>query len=206
MKIKVLNVFLSLTVLLFFTNCHSVLKESISSQPTSGAKPTTYVVPTPPPSPESLADARGFIVRIGDTVPNIDFMLMDSTVTSLDSLKGKVVLLQFTASWCSVCRKEMPAIEQEIWQAHRDENFVIIGIDRDEPLPTVRKFATQMQISYPLALDPDADIFGQFALKRSGVTRNVLIDQHGQIVFLTRLFNRTEFEELKAKINELLEK
>jgi len=61
-----------------------------------------------------------------------------------------------------------------------------------------------MKVSYPLALDPGANIFGVFADKKSGVTRNVIIDKKGKIVFLTRLFEPKEFEAMKAKINELL--
>jgi hypothetical protein len=57
-----------------------------------------------------------------------------------------------------------------------------------------------MQEGYPLALDPDADIFGLYALKEAGVTRNVIIDRTGKIVFLTRLFDREEFDRMKKVI------
>jgi hypothetical protein len=57
-----------------------------------------------------------------------------------------------------------------------------------------------MKISYPLALDPGADIFALFALKKAGVTRNVIIDRKGKIIFLTRLFEREEFDEMKKVI------
>jgi hypothetical protein len=61
-----------------------------------------------------------------------------------------------------------------------------------------------MKITYPLALDPGADIFGLFAEKKAGVTRNVIIDRDGRIIFLTRLFERQEFDEMKKVIfNEL---
>ena len=63
-----------------------------------------------------------------------------------------------------------------------------------------------MKITYPLALDPDADIFGLFALKKAGVTRNVILDRDGKIVMRTRLFNMEEFNHMKEVIAELLEK
>ena len=115
-------------------------------------------------------------------------------------------MLQFTASWCSVCRKEMPHIENEIWQVYKDKNLIVIGIDRDEPLETVIEFAKKMKITYPMALDPNADIFALFALKQSGVTRNILIDKEGKIIFKTRLFDQEEFSKLKNKIKELIDK
>jgi peroxiredoxin len=113
-------------------------------------------------------------------------------------------MLQFTASWCGVCRKEMPDIEKQIWQVYKNKPFMVIGVDRDEPLEKVIEFAKQTGITYQLALDPGADIFGLFADKKAGVTRNVLIDSDGKIVFLTRLYNHDEFEQLKVKIGELV--
>ena len=61
----------------------------------------------------------GYIVKLGQTVPDFDIVLPDGTKTNMKALRGKVVMLQFTASWCSVCRKEMPHIESEIWQKHK---------------------------------------------------------------------------------------
>ncbi len=149
-------------------------------------------------------DSRGFIVSVGDQSPDWSLTFTDGTVTDLTSLKGKVILLQFTASWCSVCRKEMPHIEKDIWQKFKDQGLVVIGVDRDEPKDIVEAFSQEMKITYPLALDPGADVFSLFAYKESGVTRNVLINQEGRIVFLTRLFDMDEFNELIQKINSLL--
>ena len=63
-----------------------------------------------------------------------------------------------------------------------------------------------MAITYPLALDPGADIFGLFSDKEAGVTRNVIIDRNGKIIFLTRLFDREEFDKMKDVIFKELEK
>jgi len=64
----------------------------------------------------------------------------------------------------------------------------------------VLQFKKDVGISYPLALDPGADIFGLFAVKEAGVTRNVIIDRSGKIIFLTRLFDREEFDQMKRVI------
>lgn len=150
-------------------------------------------------------DDRGYLVKVGDHAPDdFELSLTDGTKTNLRSLHGKVVVLQFTASWCSVCRKEMPYLEKEVWQAYKDKGLALIGVDRDEPLEKVQKFKQDMKITYPLALDPGADIFGRFANKKSGVTRNVVIDRDGKIVFLTRLYNPEEFSQMVKFINGLL--
>ncbi len=147
---------------------------------------------------------RGFIVNIGDECPDFEMVFTNDSVVKMSDLKGKVVMLQFTASWCGVCRSEMPHIENEIWQPLKSKGLVVIGIDRDEPVETVKKFAADMKISYPLALDSGANIFSKFAVKESGVTRNVIVSKNGKIVYLTRLFNMEEFNLMKTKITELL--
>lgn len=151
------------------------------------------------------ADSTGYIVKVGEKAPDFTVKLTDGTTVSLASLRGKVVMLQFTASWCGVCRKEMPFIEKDIWQKHKDrKDFVLIGIDRDEPLEKVLAFAKSTGVTYPLGLDPGADIFAKYALRNSGITRNVLIDRSGKIVKLTRLYNEEEFASLVEKIDALL--
>lgn len=141
-----------------------------------------------------------YLVKVGDMAP--DFVINEAGGKSykLSDLRGKVVMLQFTASWCSVCRQEMPFIEKEIWVPGKPSGLNVIGIDRDEPIDKVKKFKSDMKITYPLALDPGADIFGLYALKEAGVTRNVIIDRSGRIIFLTRLFNREEFDRMKTAI------
>lgn len=150
-------------------------------------------------------DENGYIVFEGDECPDFKIKMTDGREIQLSSLRGKVVMLQFTASWCGVCRKEMPFIESDIWQKHKDNpDFMLIAIDRDEPLETVLKFVETTKITYPIGLDPGADIFAKFAVRDAGITRNVLIDREGKIIKRTRLFNQEEFASLvKAIDNEL---
>ena len=143
---------------------------------------------------------HGYLVKVGEISPDFTIREAGGESYSLSDLRGKVVMLQFTASWCSVCRKEMPFIEDEIWLPGKDKGLAVIGIDRDEPESIVLKFSDDMKITYPLALDPGAAIFGLFAQKEAGVTRNVIINREGEIIFLTRLFERQEFDEMKIVI------
>ncbi|MEQ3106246.1 TlpA family protein disulfide reductase [Bacteroides salyersiae] len=153
------------------------------------------------------ADSTGYIVKVGNMAPDFTVTLTDGKSVSLSALRGKVVMLQFTASWCGVCRKEMPFIEKDIWLKHKNNpEFALIGIDRDEPLDKVLAFAKTTGVTYPLGLDPGADIFAKYALRNSGITRNVLIDREGKIVKLTRLYNEEEFASLVRQIDEMLKK
>ena len=150
-------------------------------------------------------DSVGYIVRVGDIAPELEMELTDGQKVKLSDLRGKVVMLQFTASWCGVCRKEMPFIESDIWQKHKaNPNFALYGVDRDEPVETVKAFAEKTGVTYPLALDPGADHFAKYADRKAGITRNVLIDKTGKIVMLTRLYNEEEFASLCKQIDEML--
>lgn len=146
-------------------------------------------------------------VKVGDFAPDFEMSLPTGEKVKLSSLRGKVVMLQFTASWCGVCRKEMPHIEKEIWQKHKNNpDFAVYGIDRDEPAETVLKFAETTKVTYPIGLDPNGDIFGLYADKKAGITRNIIIDKDGKIVMLTRLFKMEEFNEMVKLIDSLLVK
>jgi peroxiredoxin len=147
----------------------------------------------------------GYIVKIGQQIPDFRMETIDGKTVKMADLKGKVVMLQFTASWCSVCRKEMPHIEADIWQKYKNnKDFALYGIDLDEPVEKVQEFAKQIPVTYQLALDPKGEIFYRFAEKGAGVTRNVIVDKTGKIVFMTRLYKEEEFSEMKKVIGSLL--
>lgn len=147
-------------------------------------------------------DERGYRVSVGEKAPLFNFELLTGDTINNVLLKGNVVVLQFTASWCSVCRKEMPVLEKEVWQRFKGEDFLLIGLDLKENEEQVKKFAENMGITYPMASDIDGSIFELFAGPNQGVTRNIVIDKKGEIVFLTRLFEIEEFHEM-VKVIEI---
>ena len=179
---------------LIFVACSS---KAPAPQPEQNTKSDTLSTVVP--------DERGYLVKVGDMAPDFTMELTNGEKITLSSYKGKVVMLQFTASWCGVCRKEMPFIEKDIWLKNKDnENFVLLAIDRDEPLQTVKDFAESTGITYPIGLDPNADIFAKYADRKAGITRNVIIGTDGKIGMLTRLYDESEFASMVRKIDELL--
>ena len=151
-------------------------------------------------------DDRGYIVKLGQQAPEFEFKLLSGDIINNDILKGKVVVLQFTGSWCSVCRKEMPHLEYEVWQRFKDDDFILIGLDLREDEATAKEFANTMGVTYPMASDLDSRLFDLFAGPKQGVTRNIVIDKKGEIIFLTRLYERAEFEEMILVIDRELNK
>jgi len=110
---------------------------------------------------EKKAYDNGYLVKVGDKAPDFTINEAGGRSYRLSDLRGKVVMLQFTASWCSVCRTEMPFIEREICQEKKSSGLIVIGIDRDEPVEKVLKFKKDISVTYPLALDP-VQIFSDF--------------------------------------------
>ena len=156
---------------------------------------------------EPVVYENEYIVKVGDAAPDFTLQMTDGSTFTLSEQRGKVVMLQFTAGWCGICREEMPHIERDIWLPNKDnENFVLVGIDREEELEDILPFIQEVGTTYPIAMDSNADVFAQYALRESGITRNVLIDRDGNIVMLTRKFKSEEFAALVEKINSMLAK
>ena len=148
---------------------------------------------------------RGYKVKVGDLAPEINLKLLDGQLVTNESLIGKVVVIQFTASWCSVCIKEMPHLEKEVWQKFKDDDFILIGVDLKEELEFVEEFIQKTKVTYPFTIDKDGSFFESFTLPKAGVTRNIVIDKSGKISFLTRLFDQKEFQEMIEHIDLLLD-
>ena len=92
-------------------------------------------------------DERGYIVKVGDKLPEFIMDFPDGSQLNSQDLKGKVTMIQFTASWCHVCREEMPHIEKEIWKVYKKVDLNVVGIDRDESSEVIKKFAKEVKIA-----------------------------------------------------------
>lgn len=109
-----------------------------------------------------------------------DFTLTDLNGKSwtLKDLKGKVVLLNFWATWCPPCRKEMPDLEA-LYKRFGPQGLVILGID-DEDAPTVQPFIAQQQITYPVLLDPGRKVNALFQI--AGIPKTFVYGRDGRLV------------------------
>lgn len=124
-----------------------------------------------------LATAAG--IRNASGAPSYRFALLGGGEAVSDSLRGKVVLVNFWATWCLPCRAEMPAL-QMMAARHRDRGLVVLGLSRDAgPVDGVRRFLAERGIDYPVAVvGPEAErLFGGVA----GYPTSFLIDRSGQV-------------------------
>jgi len=109
-----------------------------------------------------------------------DFTLtdLDGKSWNLKDLKGKVVLLNFWATWCPPCRKEMPDLEM-LYRRFGAQGLIILGID-DEEAETVKPFIAQQGITYPVLLDPGRKVNTLFRIE--GIPKTFVYDRDGKIV------------------------
>ena len=147
---------------------------------------------------------RGYRVKVGDPVPPLTLEMINGEIWTNSDFIDKTIVIQFTGSWCSVCKKEMPELESRVWQNYKEKDFLLIGIDIKDTRDRMISFIEKTGVTYPIAWDPEAEIFDLFTLKGAGVTRNIVINKRGEIVFLTRLFEEKEFQAMIDKIDELV--
>ena len=147
---------------------------------------------------------RGYRVKVGDPVPPLTLQMINGEIWTNKDFIDKTVVIQFTGSWCSVCKKETPELESRVWQNYKEKDFLLIGIDIKDTRDRMISFIEKTGVTYPIAWDPEAEIFDLFTLKGAGVTRNIVINKRGEIVFLTRLFEEKEFQAMIDKIDELV--
>ena len=103
---------------------------------------------------------------------------LDGGEVSLAGLEGKVVVLNFWASWCGPCRLEMPDF-QEAWEEHREQGVVFVGIAVDDTASEASKFAEQVGVTYPLALDTTGDVARAYRIR--AVPSTYFIDREGRL-------------------------
>ncbi len=116
-----------------------------------------------------------------EKVPAPQFRLttLQGAPASLSDYRGQVILLNFWATWCGPCRKEMPSMER-LWQTYRDQGLVILAIATDNGGESrIRNFAHRLGLSFPILLDPDSQASDRYQV--SGIPVSFLIDRQGRI-------------------------
>jgi peroxiredoxin len=94
-----------------------------------------------------------------DQAPTPDFTLpsLDGKKVSLKDFRGKVVFLNFWATWCVPCREEMPAMEK-LYQEFKENNFVVLAVNVKDRKADAVNFIKELKLSYPVVIDPDAQV------------------------------------------------
>ncbi len=115
---------------------------------------------------------------VGRRAPDLQLESLDGRQVSLADYAGQVVLINFWATWCPPCKEEIPAIERA-YQAHRDEGFVVLGINDGEAFEVIQAFAGELGITYPVLIDKRGDVAARY--RRRGLPLTLIVDRNGVI-------------------------
>jgi len=139
---------------------------------------------------QATSDARVGIRR-GQLAPNFEATDLNGARVLLSDLQGKVVLVNFYASWCTACRKELPAF-QRIWEKYRDQGFEIVGVNNGESKGTATNYLRGNGAEFNAVLDPDQTIVNAYKVR--GMPVSVLLDRNGAVLY----YNPGELAEADA--------
>jgi len=143
-------------------------------------------------------------LALGADMPEFVYQAPDGSSLNSEDLWGKVVLVNFYASWCGPCRKELPFVEKDIWQKYKDNgNFALLVIARQEDWDKIKEFRESSGLDLPYYPDPKRNIYNLFAEKY--IPRSYLFDKQGRLVLFAKGYRESEFEVLKQQITDLLE-
>ena len=120
---------------------------------------------------------------------------------NLENLKGKVVYLDFWASWCDPCRKSFPWMN-ELHSRYDNEEFIIVAVNLDTSKTEATKFLQKVPASFNVAYDPDGNVAEKYHLK--AMPSSYLIDKHGNLVLTHKGYREGDTVEIEEKIRQLL--
>lgn len=147
----------------------------------------------------------GFHTAIGNKVPVFSFETEKGKKVKITDYKGKLVLINFFATWCPPCNIELPEAQKKVWDKHKDNpKFAFFVFGREEGWEKLTPFKAKKGFTFPILPDLDRSIFSKFAT--DGIPRNVLIDASGKIIYQSIGYAPAEFDKLVALIDQQLKK
>ena len=137
--------------------------------------------------------------------PGFTLKNMDGKTHSLSEFKGKVVMLNFWATWCPPCRREIPSMEA-VYQQLKNSDFVVLAVNEWESEDMVFAYLGQLAVmpSFPILFDSTGKVAEQYKVK--GVPTTVIIDRQGRVAYRAVGGRDYEHPEVFSLIHALLKK
>jgi thiol-disulfide isomerase/thioredoxin len=150
-----------------------------------------------------LGATSALAVVEGEPAPVFDApALGGSGSVSLDDHRGKVVYLDFWASWCPPCLESLPQIDR-LSKAFPEDAFQVLAVNVDSKPKKALKFLKRNPVGYPSASDPKGVLPKRYGLKT--MPTSYLIDQRGIVRYVHNGFRREDIDELRSRIQQMLE-
>lgn len=142
-------------------------------------------------------------IKVGDTMPAFNIVSDNGDVFKSSDLEGKVVLVNFFATWCPPCQLELAAVQAKLWPKLKDNaDFKLLVIGRDHTDAELKKYNIKKGFTFPLYPDKGRIIFDTFA--SSSIPRSYLIGKDGKVINISVGYTEEEFGNLMSKIEAAL--
>ncbi|MEX1198087.1 MAG: TlpA disulfide reductase family protein [Pseudohongiellaceae bacterium] len=137
------------------------------------------------------------------TLPALAAASGDSDEITLSDLRGKVVYVDFWASWCLPCIRSLPEIST-LYEQYRDQGFEVIAITIDNPLEDATEFLEDLDtpLDYRVAADADADVMDLYGVR--GMPTSFLVDRHGMIRMIHEGYRDGDLQQIENELTPLL--
>ncbi|WP_159022884.1 TlpA disulfide reductase family protein [Formosa sp. L2A11] len=148
---------------------------------------------------------EGLLLNVNDVAKDFTVQMINGESVKLSDLKGKVVFLNFWATWCAPCLIEFHEIPEKILEPFKNDDFVFLSISRGETKEKVSKKMLQLQdkgIDFNVGIDQDKNIWNQYATKY--IPKNFIIDKDGVIRFISTGNYENSVDTIAKEIKKLL--
>ena len=151
------------------------------------------------PTPEEAT-----LTTVGQLAPDFSLPTVTGQKFTLSEQRGKIVLINWFATWCPPCQAEMPHLQKQVWDVFgRREGFAMVSVAREEEADVVLPFIRQRDLTWNFALDAYRKAFGQYA--EAFIPRNTVVDRQGRIIWQSEGFEEPEFDEMVRVIAAALD-
>jgi len=137
-----------------------------------------------------------------ETAPDFSLTTQSGETLSLEAQRGKVVMINFWASWCAPCRDEMPLLD-EIHDDYKDSDFTLFGINVEQNPEAAHQFLEKVGVSFPILFDSQSQVSRDYHVNAMPTT--VMVDRAGQVRYVNRGFRPGDEEKYREQVQGLLE-
>lgn len=138
----------------------------------------------------------------GSRAPDIRARSLNGQQINLADLKGKVVIIDFWASWCKPCAKAMPVLDR-LYKRYKDHGLVVIGVSVDGERRDAEKFLRGMNVSFPLIHDAGHSIANEYS--PSTMPSSYIVDKRGVVRHVHRGFRQGDGRAIESQVRKLLQ-